>query len=344
MKELKEIQDYRKFTKPSELHKAVNTLRGIVAGITTDYKISDDEVNELSHWCLQHANLIDRHPFNELIPMIQTAYQDGILEESEANDIVWLCNNFVSDSDYYNLVTSGLQFLGGLIHGILEESEANDIVWLCNNFVSDSDYYNLVTSGLQFLGGLIHGILADGVITDSEIHTLKSWITSNDYLAGCYPFDEIESLLLTILMDGKITEDERNMLTAFLSNFIDLKYSYNLTSADMEALKSKYSIGGICSVCQSIDFKNNLFCFTGQSTRATRNEIATIICHEGGNFKNNLTNSTRYLIVGNDGNPCWAYSCYGRKIEDAINRRKAGQRLTIVNEIDFWDIIDDLCL
>ena len=304
MEELKEIQDYRKFTKPSELHKAVNTLRGIVAGITTDYKISDDEVNELSHWCLQHANLIDRHPFNELIPMIQTAYQDGILEESEANDIVWLCNNFVSDSDYYNLVTSGL----------------------------------------QFLGGLIHGILADGVITDSEIHTLKSWITSNDYLAGCYPFDEIESLLLTILMDGKITEDERNMLTAFLSNFIDLKYSYNLTSADMEALKSKYSIGGICSVCQSIDFKNNLFCFTGQSTRATRNEIATIICHEGGNFKNNLTNSTRYLIVGNDGNPCWAYSCYGRKIEDAINRRKAGQLLTIVNEIDFWDIIDDLCL
>ena len=304
MEELKEIQDYRKFTKPSELHKAVNTLRGIVAGITTDYKISDDEVNELSHWCLQHANLIDRHPFNELIPMIQTAYQDGILEESEANDIVWLCNNFVSDSDYYNLVTSGL----------------------------------------QFLGGLIHGILADGVITDSEIHTLKSWITSNDYLAGCYPFDEIESLLLTILMDGKITEDERNMLTAFLSNFIDLKYSYNLTSADMETLKSKYSIGGICSVCQSIDFKNNLFCFTGQSTRATRNEIATIICHEGGNFKNNLTNSTRYLIVGNDGNPCWAYSCYGRKIEDAINRRKAGQRLTIVNEINFWDIIDDLCL
>lgn len=304
MKELKEIQDYRKFTKPSELHKAVNTLRGIVAGITTDYKISDDEVNELSHWCLQHANLIDRHPFNELIPMIQTAYQDGILEESEANDIVWLCNNFVSDSDYYNLVTSGL----------------------------------------QFLGGLIHGILADGVITDSEIHTLKSWITSNDYLAGCYPFDEIESLLMAILMDGKITEDERNMLTAFLSNFIDLKYSYNLTSADMDALKSKYSIGGICSVCQSIDFKNNLFCFTGQSTRATRSEISAIICHEGGDFKNNLTNSTRYLIVGNDGNPCWAYSCYGRKIEDAINRRKAGQRLTIVNEIDFWDIIDDLCL
>lgn len=48
----KELSDYRKFTAPAELHKAVNTLRGIVAGITTDNKISDDEVNELSHWCL----------------------------------------------------------------------------------------------------------------------------------------------------------------------------------------------------------------------------------------------------------------------------------------------------
>lgn len=302
MKDLKELQDYRKFTKPSELHKAVNTLRGIVAGITTDYKISDDEVNELSHWCLQHADLIDRHPFSELIPMIQSAYQDGILEESEANDIVWLCNNFVSDSDYYNLVTSGL----------------------------------------QFLGGLIHGILADGVITDSEIRTLKSWIASNDYLSGSYPFDEIESLLLSILMDGKIADDERKMLTAFLSNFIDLTRSYNLSLHDLEALKEKYSIGGICSVCQEIRFKGNLFCFTGQSARATRSEIAAIISHQGGEFKNNITNSTRYLIVGNDGNPCWAYSCYGRKIEDAVNRRKTGQQLSIVNEIDFWDIIDDL--
>lgn len=57
---------------------------------------------------------------------------------------------------------------------------------------------------------------------------------------------------------------------------------------------------------------------------------------------NNVTNKTRYLIVGNAGNPCWAYSCYGRKIEDAIERRKKGQNLTIINEIDFWDTVEDL--
>lgn len=298
---MKEIEDYRTFTKPAELHKAVNTLKGLVAGITTDYQISEDEVNELSHWCISHYDLIDRHPFSELIPLIQSVYEDGVLTKEEMNNIVWLCNNFVSDSDYYNLVTSSL----------------------------------------QFLSGLIYGIMADNKITDDEIFALKSWVTANDFLSGCYPFDEIESLILSILEDGKITDEERNILKAFFSNFIDLSTSYNLNEKDLSALKERYSISGICAVCQNIDFDGNLFCFTGQSSRTTRNEIASLIEDLGGKFNNGITKQTRYLIVGNNGNPCWAFSCYGRKIEEAIDRRKNGQNLTIINEVDFWDIVDD---
>lgn len=301
MKKMKEIEDYRTFTKPAELHKAINTLKGLVAGITTDYQISEDEVNELSHWCISHYDLIDRHPFSELIPLIQSVYEDGVLTKEEMNNIVWLCNNFVSDSDYYNLVTSSL----------------------------------------QFLSGLIYGIMADNKITDDEIFALKSWVTANDFLSGCYPFDEIESLILSILEDGKITDEERDILKAFFSNFIDLSTSYNLNEKDLSALKERYSISGICAVCQNIDFDGNLFCFTGQSSRTTRNEIASLIEDLGGKFNNGITKQTRYLIVGNNGNPCWAFSCYGRKIEEAIDRRKNGQNLTIINEVDFWDIVDD---
>lgn len=302
MSKVQELDEYRIFTTPAELHKAVNTLKGIVAGITTDRQINDDEINELSHWCLCHAHLIERHPFNELIPLIESVYQDGIITESESRDIVWLCNNFVSDADYYNLVTSSI----------------------------------------QFLSGMIHGILADNEISDEEIHMLKKWTTANDFLAGSYPFDEIESLLLSILEDGTITNDERNTLKAFLSNFIDLKSSYNLNDAEITALREKYSISGICAACQEIEFKDNLFCFTGQSLKAKRKDIADLVVSLGGKFNNNLTNKTRYLIVGNDGNPCWAFSCYGRKVEEAIERRKNGQHLTIVNEVDFWDAVEDL--
>lgn len=301
MGKIQEIEEYRMFTGPAELHKAVNTLKGIVAGITTDDKINIDEVNELSHWCMCHAHLIDRHPFNELIPLIQSVYEDGIITDSEAKDIIWLCNNFVSDADYYNLITSSLQFLSGMIHGILSDNE----------------------------------------ISDEEIHMLKKWTTANDFLAGCYPFDEIESLLLSILEDGIITPEERDALKAYLSNFIDLKSSYNLNDYELSSLKEKYSISGICAACQEIDFDGNLFCFTGQSLKAKRKEIADLIISLGGKFNNNITNKTRYLIVGNDGNPCWAFSCYGRKVEDAVNRRKSGQLLTIVNEVDFWDAVED---
>lgn len=302
MAQFAEINEYRKFTGPSELHKAVNTLRGIVAGITTDKETSVDEINELSNWCVLHNHLIDKHPFNELIPLVERVYEDGVVTEEEAKDIVWLCNNFISDSNYYDLITSSI----------------------------------------QFLSGLIHGILADGEISDEEIHALKNWISANDYLTGTYPFDEIESLLMSVLLDGEVSEDERNILKAFFSNFIDLKESYNLNEVELNKMRESYSIGGICAVCQEIEFDGTVFCFTGESERAKRSEISEIVNSLGGELKNSVTNKTRYLIVGNKGNPCWAFSCYGRKIEEAVNRRKEGQQLTIVNEIDFWDIVEDM--
>ena len=300
MGKFKEESDYRIFTRPAELHKAVNTLRGIVAGITTDSKISQEEIDELSNWCLLHGDMEDRHPFNELIPMIRAAYQDEVITSDEANDIVWLCNNFVTDNIYYDLTTSSL----------------------------------------QFLFGMLHGMMADGFLSDEEIKQLQTWIASNSFLENTYPFDEIESLLSSILLDGKITSDERNILTAFIGEFIDTSMSSHINQKDFDILKEQYTISGICTICQEIDFKDNLFCFTGKSLSGTRDDIAQIIEEHGGKFNNNVVKGTNYLIVGNAGNPCWAYSCHGRKIEQAVNLRKSGSPIKIVNEVDFWDCIE----
>lgn len=43
------LAEYRQFTKPAELHKAINTLRGIVAGISCDQGVSGAEIQELVH-------------------------------------------------------------------------------------------------------------------------------------------------------------------------------------------------------------------------------------------------------------------------------------------------------
>ncbi len=47
------------------------------------------------------------------------------------------------------------------------------------------------------------------------------------------------------------------------------------------------------------------------------------------------------VIIGANGNPTWAYACYGRKIEAAIRLRRIGHPLLIVHEIDFWDATID---
>jgi hypothetical protein len=47
-----------------------------------------------------------------------------------------------------------------------------------------------------------------------------------------------------------------------------------------------------------------------------------------------------YMVFGTAGNPCWAYACYGRKVEQAVALRKEGYRLMIVH--DFRDALADL--
>lgn len=287
------------FAKPANLHKAINTLRGIVAGISCADGISNDEIEELVHWCSIHSHLRNRHPFSELLPVIEQSMQDGFVDEDEQRDILWLCGNFIDEGKYYDINTSSVQFL-------------------C---------------------GMIHGMMADKTLTDGEIQTLQFWMKSNDFLKGTYPFDELHSIIQTILDDGCISEDERNTTLAFMSNFVEFKDSYHLTETDFEDLREKYSVGGVCARDPQITFKDKVFCFTGESYRATRSEMKDEVEKLGGIFKTSVTKKTDFLIVGNAGNPCWAYSCYGRKIEDAMSLRKEGIGIQIVNEVDFWDAV-----
>ena len=71
-------------------------------------------------------------------------------------------------------------------------------------------------------------------------------------------------------------------------------------------------------------------------------KLNLIITELNGNFSSGVSGKTDYLIIGNNGNPCWAYSCYGRKVEQAITQRKKGKKVIIMHESDFWDAVEDL--
>jgi hypothetical protein len=109
---------YYRFTGPQRLDKAMHTLEGIVRGVAIDAKVNDKELGVLSGWITDHAEFANRHPFNEVIPRLDEIFADGVMDEEEKADILWLCEKFTTDDTFFAQVSSDMQRLQGMIGGI----------------------------------------------------------------------------------------------------------------------------------------------------------------------------------------------------------------------------------
>ena len=289
-----------KFTRRQRVDTAVHTLEGILRGIAMDGVIAPKELSELKSWASDHRKLLGDHPFSELVPKIDAALADGVIDSEEQADILWVCQNLQSESIYYDAITSDI----------------------------------------QRLQGILHGVLADGEITDDEIRQISSWVEEQSHLKGCYPYDEIDSLLTHVLKDGQIDECERKMLSLFFEDFVSYSLSRRVRDARSGVVPPR-RLSGICAVCPELIFPDRTYSFTGASTRATRSDMASRVEQLGGAFSRSVTPKVHFLVVGSAGNPAWAYSCYGRKVEQAMSLRTEGHSLIIVHENDFWDALHD---
>lgn len=286
------MSDYFRATIKSRIDKAINTLLGILKGISADRAINQQEIDLLYAWVDENQGFVDRHPYNELIPKIVQALSDGIFSEGENEDLIWFCYKWQSN-----------------------------------------EYYNTITSDLQQLQGIMASIAVDGVITEDEAESLFDWMVNHDDLRSCWPYDEVDSLLTHVLKDKWIDPVEQKVLLEFFSSF--LPESINLQSQVSEIK----TISGICAVAPDIAFEERCFCFTGESSRATREEMKIMALDRGARVVSAISPRVNYLVVGSQGNPCWAYACYGRKIEKAIELRKQGAQIVIVHEADFFDTV-----
>jgi hypothetical protein len=293
---------YRQYTSLSEMDKAINSLKGILLGIVLDNEVNDAEFKELLSWCEKHNDLITRNPFKSLMQTILEAANDIGNRLELMEDVYWLCDRYATDQ--------------GLV------------------------FYDLATADLQILQGLCHGILSDGQITDTEVKKLDEWLEHHEHLNTYYPYDEIYTLITNVLADGKIDEGERRRLTAYFNEFVKLT-DEQLTEQIATEI-SEIKVNGICTVNPHVLFDGKGFCMTGLFSRGTRKELELEIQNLGGHINSDVTQKTDYLVVGDSGNPCYAFACYGRKVEKAINMRKQGRNMSLIHEFDFWGVIEDL--
>ncbi|MDA7930121.1 hypothetical protein N9B63_04720 [Akkermansiaceae bacterium] len=295
---------YKHFTKRQRVDKAIQTLGGLLHGVAIDDELNAAEIAEIINWCNEYRELVDRAPFNELVPKL-----DQILED-----------------------------------GVITPDEQDELLWVCKNLSSEGDFYDDITKDIQRLQGILHGILADDQISTGEAKQLQLWLEEHSHLKGTYPFDELEALLMTILADGVVDAEEQDLLRSFFENFIEYSFAKkvrNESARVKNGLQKKFTLPGVCASCPEIEFTGKKFTFTGSSVRGKRSELAEKVVELGGEFSPNITNQTEFLVIGSAGNPCWAFSCYGRKVEKAVELRKAGRQITIVHESDFWDAVED---
>jgi hypothetical protein len=224
-----------------------------------------------------------------------------------------------------------------LIDRVITQDEHDDLIWLCRK-ITAGEYYDHVTSDLQRLHGVVGGINADAKISDEELQGLGAWLDEHQNLRGCWPYDEICSLATTVLKDKFIDTEQHDMLVNYFAEFTILLDEHTITSP---LLDHGGNVAGICAVNPEVSFAQRTFCFTGASSKHPRVKLEQIVAALGGTVTQTPSKKLDYLVIGADGNPCWAYACYGRKVEKAVQLRKEGARLLIIHEIDFHDAVRD---
>ncbi len=262
---------------------------------------------------------------------------DGTYNESELKELDNWCSKHMSLINR-NPFKEFMQLIKQAVNKPDTRQEAmEDLKWMCQKYEQGNIYYSTVTSDLQILQGICHGIIADGKIQDDEIYKLDSWLDENAHLQSFYPYDEIACLVSSVLRDKVIDEDERRMLLAYFNDFclITTPELSKKIKQDTESIK----ITAICTMDPNVEFDGKGFCFTGVASKAPREELIKSIKQLGGIYTDNVSKKTDYLIVGDNGNPCWAFARYGRKVEKAIELRKQGHKISIVHEYSFWDFI-----
>jgi hypothetical protein len=289
---------YFKYAGKSRLDKAIKSLAGIIEGIAIDGQITVEEVGFLNAWILDNDKVRNHHPFNELIPAVENALKDGALTDDEREDLLWLCRRITDERLYFDATTSDMQRL----HGVLG------------------------------------GVLADGVVTEAELSGLRDWLADHEHLKTLWPYDEVDSLVSSVMRDGRIDDDEQRELQSFFSEFIGLADDQTITAP---AIKEGTTLKGLCAVAPEIDFSGSVFCFTGASYKYSRADFEAVLSGLGGKYSKSVTKKVNYLVIGAEGNPCWAYACYGRKVEEAVNLRKSGGRIMLIHEADFHDAVLD---
>ncbi len=168
---------------------------------------------------------------------------------------------------------------------------------------------------LNELQALLRDITEDGIIDQDEFDRLEQWIKDHAEFKGQFPYNIIKNAIDTILEDGIIEPSE-------------LDWLYDICKSGIDPLSSQ-------ARNREIDFKDKLFCLTGEFDLGSKGDAALLIAKAGGQIADDVVQKLDYLIVGAQGNGAWLCQNFGTKIKRALEYQMKGLPIRIVVEKDF---------
>ena len=282
----------------SDLDKSLNSLEGLLTGISLDRNVSPQEATALSDWFNDHLELETRHPYSEVMELIRDAFDNNKLPDIDAID---------------------------------------ELITFCRKIRSSEGFFAAATADIQILLAMLGGIASDGDVKVSELEGLKTWASDHAHLKKTYPFQDVMAIIDDVLQDGVIDQKEQQLLNTI---FADLAANNPIRTTKALTTECTDSTGptDIWST-DPVTIPGHVFVFTGESTRASRPQIQELIVKHGGTVASGVSKKVDYLVVGEAGNPCWAFSSYGTKMEKAMGLQGSGAKIRIVKEPSFWEAL-----
>lgn len=176
--------------------------------------------------------------------------------------------------------------------------------------------FSAETLALQELQPLLEAVIEDGVITDTEIFLLKTWMENHPDLQESYPFDRIFQALDKAAEDGRILPEELDKLQMLFWDLVDPVKNRGCHKK-IETVRGKHIV------------------VTGDFVYGTREEVCALIEASGGMIEKRVKRTTDYLVVGEKGSSRWKTGRYGSKIQKAIELKNKGLPVEIVEEGGF---------
>ena len=109
------------YERRADFEKSLNSLLGIIEGITIDGAINDQEIQFLENWMNEHRISEQNPPYDKLIPMVAEVISDGVLTEQELRLIKVTCNSLAAH-EYFSTITADIQRLHTLLAGIAADA------------------------------------------------------------------------------------------------------------------------------------------------------------------------------------------------------------------------------